>query len=259
MPVIEPQWISSGTVALVAIAFTFVLAGLIKGVIGLGLPTIAMGLLGIFMAPAQAATLLIVPSLVTNVQQMLNGGALRSLLRRLWSMQVAVVVGTLWAPISLATLDVRLASAGLGSALMVYAVLGLASIRCSVSARSQLWASPLVGLITGAITAATGVFVVPAAPYLQGLGLNKDELVQALGLSFTVSTIALSLRLALDGSLTFSATTLGWGLVMPLLAALLGMAIGQKFRGKLSEITFKRVFFAGLLLVGLHLLFKGLL
>lgn len=259
MPSIEPQWLSSGTIALTAIALTFVLAGLIKGVIGLGLPTIAMGLLGVFMAPAQAATLLIVPSLVTNVQQMLNGGALRSLLRRLWSMQAAVVIGTLWAPVSLATLDVRLASAGLGTALIAYAALGLASIRFSVSARAQHWVSPLVGLITGAISAATGVFVVPAAPYLQGLGLSKDELVQALGLSFTVSTVALSLRLAFDGSLMFSTTTLGWGLIMPLLAALLGMAIGQKLRGKLGEAAFKRVFFVGLLLVGLHLLFKGLL
>jgi uncharacterized membrane protein YfcA len=116
-----------------------------------------------------------------------------------------------------------------------------------------------VGLITGAITAATGVFVVPAAPYLQGLGLNKDELVQALGLSFTVSTVALSLRLALDGSLMFNAMPLGWGLVMPLLAALSGMVIGQQWRGKLGETAFKRVFFAGLLLVGSHLALKGLL
>ncbi len=166
MPFIDTPWLSSGVAVLAAITLIFVLAGLIKGVIGLGLPTIAMGLLGVFMPPAQAATLLIVPSLVTNVQQMLNGGALRALLRRLWPMQVAVFIGTLWSPVSVATLDARVASAGLGAALIVYAVLGLASIRFSVSARAQRWASPVAGLITGAITAATGVFVVPAAPYL---------------------------------------------------------------------------------------------
>ena len=259
MPFIDTPWLSSGVAVLAAITLIFVLAGLIKGVIGLGLPTIAMGLLGVFMPPAQAATLLIVPSLVTNVQQMLNGGALRALLRRLWPMQVAVFIGTLWSPVSVATLDARVASAGLGAALIVYAVLGLASIRFSVSTRAQRWASPVAGLVTGVITAATGVFVVPAAPYLQGLGLNKDELVQALGLSFTVSTVALCLRLAFDGSLMFGAVSVGWGLVLPLAAALLGMAIGQKLRGKLGESAFKRVFFAGLLLVGLHLVFKGLL
>ena len=45
---------------------TFLLAGMIKGVIGLGLPTIAMGLLGLAMAPSQAAALLIIPATLTN-------------------------------------------------------------------------------------------------------------------------------------------------------------------------------------------------
>lgn len=239
-----------------AIALTFLLAGFVKGVVGLGLPTIAMGLLGSFMSPAQAATLLIVPSLVTNVQQMLSGGAFRALVRRLWPMQLAVVIGTLWAPVSVATLDVKIASMGLGAALIVYAVLGLGKTQFPVSTQAQVWASPLVGVITGVITAATGVFVFPAAPYLQGMGLTKNELIQALGLSFTVSTAALACRLALDGTLVFNAATGGWNLIVPLLVALLGMAIGQALRGRLSEVVFKRVFFAGLLLVGLHLLLK---
>ncbi len=227
--------------------------------VGLGLPTIAMGLLGLFMPPVQAATLLIVPSLVTNVQQMLTGGALRSLLRRLWTMQLAVVIGTLWAPISVATLDAKIASAGLGTALVIYAAMGLGSKQFPVSARAQQWASPLIGLVTGAITAATGVFVFPAAPYLQGMGLQKNELVQALGLSFTVSTAALACRLALDGSLVVNAATSGWNLVVPLLVAILGMTIGQLLRGRMGEAIFKRTFFIGLLLVGIHLMLKGLL
>ncbi len=62
----------------------FVLAGFIKGVIGLGLPTISMGLLAVVLSPVEAAALLILPSLVTNVWQMVDGPHLRSLLRRLW-------------------------------------------------------------------------------------------------------------------------------------------------------------------------------
>ncbi len=37
-----------------------------------------------------------------------------------------------------------------------------------------------------------GVFAIPAVPYIGALGLSKDELIQALGLSFTVWTIALA-------------------------------------------------------------------
>lgn len=38
------------------------------------------------------------------------------------------------------------------------------------------------GVLIRVITSNTGVFVMPAVPYLQALGLSKDELVQALGL-----------------------------------------------------------------------------
>ncbi|NVZ80096.1 sulfite exporter TauE/SafE family protein, partial [Pseudomonas gingeri] len=52
---------------------TFLLAGTVKGVIGLGLPTVAMGLLGLAMVPAQAAALLIIPATLTNVWQLAAG------------------------------------------------------------------------------------------------------------------------------------------------------------------------------------------
>ncbi|RKK01214.1 sulfite exporter TauE/SafE family protein, partial [Pseudoroseomonas wenyumeiae] len=78
-----------------AILGTFLLAGLVKGVIGLGLPTIAMGLLGTLMPPAEAAALLVLPSLVTNFWQFMGGPALPPLLRRLGPMLAAVALGTL--------------------------------------------------------------------------------------------------------------------------------------------------------------------
>src|SRR5262245_65804775 len=74
----------------------FFLAGLVKGVIGLGLPTISMGLLAVAMPPVHAAAILAVPSLVTNVWQMLAGPALTVVARRLWPMMLMVCFGT-WA------------------------------------------------------------------------------------------------------------------------------------------------------------------
>jgi len=239
-----------------AIAATFALAGLVKGVVGLGLPTVAMGLLGLFMPPAQGAVLLLLPSLLTNLWQMLPLATLGACLRRLWTLLLGILAGTVWAPVGLASLDPRIGAAGLGAALLVYALLGLATVRLLVPPHWQRWGHPLVGLATGAVTAATGVFVFPAVPYLQGLGLRKDELVQALGLNFTVSTVALAWRLAADGALTPGALdATAW---LPLLAALLGMGLGQGLRRRLSEVLFRRLFFTGLLLLALHLLWKGL-
>ncbi|AYQ27332.1 sulfite exporter TauE/SafE family protein [Polaromonas sp. SP1] len=231
----------------------FLLAGLVKGVVGLGLPTLSMGLLASVMPPAHAAVILILPSFLTNAWQMWDGAALGRLVRRLWPLQLGVLAGTLWAPVSLVTLNANVASAGLGAALMVYAVLGLAAVSLSVPRRGERFSSGATGLITGAITAATGVFVFPAVPYLQALHLKKDELVQALGLSFTVSTVALFGRLALEGSFSADAVPGGWGWLAALPAALLGMAAGQMLRGRLDEKAFKRLFFTGLLAIGLYM------
>jgi uncharacterized membrane protein YfcA len=110
--------------------------------------------------------------------------------------------------------------------------------------------------VTGLITAATGVFVIPAVPYLQAIGLEKEELIQALGLSFTVSTVALTVNLAADKALSS-------GLAGPALGALgmaaLGMWLGQVLRLRMSPLTFRRCFFAGLLVLGLYLAARALL
>jgi uncharacterized membrane protein YfcA len=233
------------------IAGVFVLAGLVKGVIGLGLPTISMGLLAVLMPPAEAAALLIVPSLVTNVWQMLAGPNLRPLWRRLWLTMLGVCIGT-WAGAGLMTgTHAQLGTALLGVALAAYAMTGLTSLRLHVGASAEPGLGPLVGGITGLITAATGVFVIPAVPYLQAIGLEKDDLVQALGLSFTVSTLALAVNLAQAG--TFNLSLAGPSLGTLAMAAL-GMWLGQELRTRLSAATFRVWFFVALLLLGVYLL-----
>src|ERR1700730_15754926 len=83
--------------ALAGLLLVFVFAGLIKGVIGMGLPTVAMGFLTLLMPPAEPATVLILPSFVTNIWQLAAGPRLAVLLRRLWPMLLAVVVATVLA------------------------------------------------------------------------------------------------------------------------------------------------------------------
>ncbi|MDR6715150.1 putative membrane protein YfcA [Pseudomonas hunanensis] len=236
------------------VVLTFILAGTVKGVIGLGLPTIAMGLLGLAMPPAQAAALLIVPSTLTNLWQLANGGHLLALLRRLAGMLLMIFVGTLLGSIWLGIDSGPWAAHALGAALLVYALYGLFGRGFRVAPRQEPWLGPLCGLVTGVITAATGVFVMPAVPYLQGLGLSRDEMVQALGLSFTVSTLALAL--GLTGQDALGGQALGASLLM-LAPALLGMFAGQWLRQHISAQLFKRCFFIGLALLGTHLLVNG--
>jgi uncharacterized membrane protein YfcA len=229
------------------IGATFLLAGLVKGVIGMGLPTVAMGLLALALPPAEAAAILVVPSMVTNLWQLLAGPRFAALARRLWPMMAAVLLGTIAGAGVLAGNVAGLAKIGLGVALIVYALVGLAGIRLSVANRHEGWVGPLLGVITGLVTGATGVFVIPAVPYLQAIGLEKDELIQALGLSFTVSTVALAV-----GLLRVDAWQIGslWISLLALVPALIGMQAGQWLRQRIAAVTFRRVFFAGLLLLG---------
>lgn len=236
------------------VVLTFLLAGTVKGVIGLGLPTIAMGLLGLAMPPAQAAALLIVPSALSNFWQLAVGGHLLALLRRLWPMLAMIFMGTLLGSVWLGIDSGAWAVHALGGALLVYAIYGLCLPVLQVAPSRQVWLGPLCGWLTGVITAATGVFVIPAVPYLQTLGLSRDEMVQALGLSFTVSTLALALGLAGQGALGGAA--LGASLLM-LAPALQGMWLGQWLRQRISPVQFKRGFFIGLALLGAHLLING--
>ena len=232
------------------IGFVFALAGFVKGVIGLGLPTISMGLLAVVMPPVDAAAILILPSFVTNVWQMLAGPSLLAVIRRLWPMMVASCFGT-WAGLGLMTgATARYGTLLLGIALALYAIIGTMVARAIVPTSWERFLGPLAGAVTGIITATTGVFVIPAVPYMQAIGLEKEALVQALGLSFTVSTLALAVNLTAEGALNAAVAPAA---IAALAIACLGMWLGQAVRLRLSSVLFRRWFFLGLLLLGMYL------
>lgn len=233
-----------------ALFFTFLAAGTVKGVTGMGLPTVAMGLLGTIMSPAAAAAILVIPSLATNVWQTVAGPAMARLVRRLWPMMLGVVVGTISATAMLARVDPLWSSFALGTALVVYAAYALLSPTLSVSPRVEPVLSPVIGLVTGLVTGATGVFVMPAVPYLQAMQMDKDELVQALGLSFTISTIALAIGLSVHGAFRLDQAGIS---VLAVLPSVAGMWLGQKIRARISPRRFRQFFLLFLIMLGLQL------
>jgi len=233
-----------------AIGLVFLVAGFSKGLIGLGLPTIAMALLTLLASPTEAAALLLLPSFVTNLVQIAPAREAWRLARRLWPMLAGVVLGTALGGVLWGGFGGRYGAVVLGLALVAYGALGLLAWRPRWPERAGGW----VGALTGVLTAATGVFVIPAVPWLQGIGLARDELVRALGLAFLVSTLALGVLLGGSGALD-------WGRVLAsalaLVPALLGQWLGAKLRGRLSEAMFRRVFFMGLLALGTAIAFRG--
>ena len=186
---------------LLFIAAAFLLAGFVKGVIGLGLPTVSMGLLAVTMPPAHALAIVIVPAILTNIWQTFVGPYLRDIMRRLWPLMLGTAVGIRLNAGMMTGPYARYGTIVLGVLLVIYAVIGLRKFVFSVARRDEKWIGAIVGLITGVISAATGVQVIPSMPYFQAIGMEKDELVQALGVFFTVATVALAFNLSSAGLL----------------------------------------------------------
>lgn len=235
---------------LLGLAAVYLLAGAVKGVTGLGLPTVAMALGTLLLPPAAAAGLLLLPSLATNLWQGLRGPALRPLLRRLWPLLLGIALGA-------AAGGDRLAAGGaemlLGTVLLLYAFAGLALPAFGLG---ETWARRLalpVGLATGFLTAATGVFVLPLVPYLQALRLERDALVQAMGLGFAVATLALGGLLAATAALPAELMALSFAALLPALA---GLWLGQRLRRRLSPARFRQCLLLALGALGMNLLLR---
>jgi uncharacterized protein len=236
------------------IGIAFLVAGFVKGAIGVGLPTVVMGLLSIVMPPAQAAGLMVLPAIGTNIWQMAAGPALARLLLRFAGMIVTVFIGT-FATIGLMTRSAAGASAALGLVLAAYGGYALVARRFEVDPRHERWASPLVGLVTGMISGATGVFVIPTVPYLTALRMEREELVQSIGISAFVCPLAITLALLAHGR--YSAELAG-GSFLALFPALVGMYLGQRIRRRLPAATFMRWFFIALIALGSYMFARAL-
>jgi uncharacterized protein len=235
---------------LILIAAAFLLAGFIKGVIGLGLPTVSMGLLAVTMPPAQAIAIVIVPAIVTNIWQTFGGPYLRDILRRLWPLMLGTVVG-IWLNAGLLTGPYApYGTVVLGGLLVIYALLGLSKLNFKVARRDEKWIGGIAGVLTGLVSAATGVQVIPSMPFMQAIGLEKDELVQALGVFFTVATVALAFNLTATGLLTAATALPG---AIALVASFTGMFIGQAVRNRMEPAVFRRWFLISMILLGVYL------
>jgi len=134
--------------------------------------------------------------------------------------------------------------------LCVYAAISLATPQVPPPGGKEPWLSPVVGAANGVISGMTGSFVVPGVLYLQALGLPRDLLVQAMGLLFTVSTLALAAALGGHGLLPAELGLLSAGALVPAFA---GMALGQRLRRRIPEQRFRKIFFLSLTLLGLYI------
>jgi len=236
------------------LAAIFALAGLVKGIAGLGLPTVSLALTTAFLGLPAGMALLLFPSLIANLWQACSGGQIRAVLARIWPL---LLPATLCIPLGASLLqeegNLPALTAILGAVLIAYGASGLFRLipPVTLTPARRLWLGPLAGLANGLLTGMTGSFVVPAIFYLQAAGLNKDALIQAMGLLFALSTLGLALALGGGGFLNRDLALLSALCVLP---ALSGMLAGRALRRHIPEARFRQILFFALFLTGLGLL-----
>lgn len=253
---IDPLMLSIEPLMLLIISLTFMLAGMVKGVTGMGLPTVTLAILTVVWDLPTAMALLLIPSFCTNLWQAFSGGEMGAIVRRCWAFLLPATFLIPLGGVSLSFIDTSFLSSLLGVVLVSYAAISLCGLRLVIDDDKQRWAGPVCGAVNGVLTGMTGSFVVPGVLYLQGIGFNRTQLIQAMGMLFTLSTLALGISLSGNALLSEQQMMLSaWGLV----PAIAGMLIGQRIRNRLSESLFRSVFFTSLLLLGGYILVSALL
>lgn len=218
----------------------------------MGLPTVALALLSLFMAPSAAAPLLIAPVLATNLMQCL-GPHLRRLIPRVGAMWLGIPLGALTTPLPSLSQGGEWLRTAMGAVLLAYALYGLLrpSFKLRAGAGGLVAISFATGYATGLVTAATGIFVFPMLLFLQALQLEKDEMIQALGLSFTICTLTLWAAVGWSRALDAGLSPQG---AIATAAAFAGLFAGARLRDRVPAEGFRKGLFLMFAVLGLTMM-----
>ena len=235
---------------ILVIAGAFIVAGVAKGAIGMGMPPIAIGIMTFALPLEQSLAIMVLPTMVTNVWQAVYGKGFVPLMRRFAPMAAASVITLFAVALWVGHLGSPQALAWVGVLLVIYSLAALTAWRPAVSRSTERWANPLIGALSGAVAGFTGVAAVPFLPYMQSLDMNRHDLVQALGVMFLFIIGALTLALAWQGAFHLETTASGLAALVP---TMIGVWLGQKAREAVSPETFRRIFIFGMLALGLNM------
>lgn len=230
-------------------------AGGVKGVLGIGLPLVAVPVLSQVMPVPTAIAVMTLPILVSNLYQGLDRRLVGPTLRRFWPMILAAMTTCLASAQLLVALDARSTYLALGAIVVAFAAFNLVSHRLTVPQHLERPLGPLVGVLAGALGGLSNFFGPPIIVYLVSLRLAKDAFVCAVGLSFVAAGLPLWGTLAARGVLGAEELLASAVFILPVM---LGVLAGQRLRALVPQQAFRRVLLAVLLLMGLSLIRRGL-
>ncbi|NRB55653.1 MAG: sulfite exporter TauE/SafE family protein [Salinicola sp.] len=235
------------------IAFAYLVAAFVKGATGLGFSTSALPILALGLGLKSGMPLVIIPSLVSNLIVMRQAGHFGETLRRFWLMFLATVPGLLLGLAVLDLIDSLVAGAILGVVLIVYGAFTLFRPGRPLSDRLGRKLAPVSGFLTGLVNGTTGSQVMPILPFLLALRLDPKRFIQAINISFTLSSLIMALGLAKLGLMTADSI---WISLAGLVPVYLGTRLGGAVRQRMGAESFRKVVLMMLIVFGVVLVGK---
>ena len=233
----------------------YVVASGIKGLTGIGFSTSCLPIMALRLDLKIAIPLVIVPSIVSNLVVMLQAGRFREAINRFWPLYLASIPGLLIGLTILVSIDADLARAILGLVLITYAAWALRNRFFSLSGEWERALKIPAGFCTGFVNGLTGSQVMPVLPYLLSLDLNKSAFIQAINISFTLSSLVMLVGMNRLGHLSLNTFLTAFGGLAPVL---LTVYLAGRLQGRLTGAIHRTLVLTFLLVMGLVLLVKTL-
>ena len=229
--------------------------GFTKGIVGLGLPLVAVPLLSFFMPVPQAISVLILPILATNVYQALRSGKILEALRRFWPVILFLAIGIPIGTFGLTSLNRSYLDFALGTIVIVFALANLVPGAFTIRPQHERWLAPVFGIGAGIIGGISGQYGVPIGVYLLAIKVSKETFIATMAVALGLGGIALLVSFASFGVLRAHELLYSAVATVPALA---GIAIGERLRDRLSQETFRKAVLLVLIISGVVLIRRAL-
>ncbi|MCF2872650.1 sulfite exporter TauE/SafE family protein [Octadecabacter sp. G9-8] len=235
----------------VLICVVFLIAGAIKGTVGIGLPTVSVALMSQFIGPHDAVALVVFPLLISNLWQVFRSGAGLETLHK-YGYLIAVLMVTLWLTTFVTvgiSPDTLLTT--IGVAIVIFAASSLVRMPPELPDRFDKPAQIIAGFSAGVIGGLTSIWSPPIVTYLIAKRTDNDEFVRAVGLFILLGGIPLAIGFWQTGLLNGETAPISALMIVP---TLLGFSIGEVVRKRMGSGMFRTVLLWMFLLMGLNLL-----
>lgn len=234
-----------------AVAAVFLIAGVIKGTLGIGLPTVSVGIMSQFLPPHTAIAIVVFPIVVSNFWQVVRERAGIETVRRYWLLIVTLVVSLWLTTFFVVRTSPELLLAAIGVAIVTFAATSLFGKTPELPERYEKPAQFVAGTSAGILGGLTSIWAPPIVTYMLARRTGPSEFVKAVGLFLFVGSIPLMVGFWQAGMLTGNIAGISAIMVVP---TVVGFTFGEVLRRRMSPDTFRKVLLWMFLLMGLNLL-----